>query len=140
MGLVITRRQGLTRNVSRLVTPGVLMPLCLIYALGTLIWWISVRTPEALHAAPEIPTVNWTYLLLGAMIAVLTSYELWKHAQAMVLKQSSSVQRLLTHLAMVLLMIVMIVLNVTRWQWYLDELGSAYRDSLSSQSAAPATD
>ena len=125
IGLVFARRQGLTRNVSRLVTHGFMAALSLIYAAGALWWWRALRQPEALAGVVDSPAVNWTYLPLGTMIGVVACYELWQHARAMALGLTRSVPRLITHLVMVLLIVMLIGLSVSRWQFYVDEYGAS---------------
>jgi hypothetical protein len=130
LGLSMARREGKTRNLSRLVTYGSLMALTVIYAVGNLIWLGSAKDPIDLSRIEDLPTVNWTFLIIAVMIGVLTAWDLAMHVRYTLTKKPHYLPRLLTALAMVLLMVLLVGLNLNRWQVYLDDIQETYMDSI----------
>lgn len=127
LGLSQARREGRTQNVSRLLTYGSLMALTVIYAVGNLIWLGSAQNPQDVQ---DLPTVNWTFLIIAVMIGILAAWDLITHIRFAITGQPHYKPRLMTALAMVLLMVLLIGLNLSRWQVYLDEIESTYVESI----------
>ncbi len=136
VGLVLARRRGLTRNVSRLATYGFLAVLSLIYVAGTLWTWRMLPRPESLAHSTA---VNRAYLIMGVLAALVATYELWQHSLAMARKLTLSVPRLITHLVILTLAVTLIGMAVTRRQFYVEELERGYGAIPPSHSAAPPT-
>lgn len=130
LGLSQARREGRTQNVSRLVTYGALMALTVIYAVGNLIWLASAPNLKDLGPVEDLPTVNWTFLIIAVMIGVLAAWDLVTHIRFVLTNQPHYKPRLMTAIAMVLLMILLVGLNLSRWEVYLDEVQATYAESI----------
>ena len=127
LGLSQARREGRTQNVSRLMTYGTLMGLTVVYAIGNLVWLGSAQSPQDVQ---DLPTVNWTFLIIAVMIGILAAWDLVTHIRFAITGQPHYKPRLMTALAMVLLMVLLVGLNLSRWQVYLDEIESTYAESI----------
>jgi hypothetical protein len=79
LGLSQARREGRTQNVSRLMTYGTLMALTVIYAVGNLIWLGSAQNTQDVGQIENLPTVNWTFLIIAVMIGILAAWDLVTH-------------------------------------------------------------
>ncbi|MFQ5351022.1 MAG: hypothetical protein ACE5EG_11315 [Thermoanaerobaculia bacterium] len=79
IALLVARRQGLTRNVSRVVTFSSLLVLAILYGLLTL---RLLPSPHNADAIRRLPTANWGYLVLGVMLTVVLAWELAALVQA----------------------------------------------------------
>jgi magnesium-transporting ATPase (P-type) len=130
LGLSQARREGRTQNVSRLMTYGTLMALTVIYAVGNLIWLGSAQNTQDVGQIENLPTVNWTFLIIAVMIGILAAWDLVTHIRFALTGQPHYKPRLMTALAMVLLMVLLVGLNLSRWQVYLDEIESTYVESI----------
>jgi len=130
LGLSQARREGRTQNISRLMTYGTLMALTVIYAVGNLIWLGSAPSSQNLGPIEDLPTVNWTFLIIAVMIGILAAWDLVTHVRFVLTSQPHYKPRLMTALAMVLLMVLLVGLNLARWQVYLDEIQETYVESI----------
>lgn len=130
LGLSQARREGRTQNVSRLVTYGALMALTVIYAVGNLIWLASAPDLQDLGSIEDLPTVNWTFLIIAVMIGILAAWDLVTHIRFVLTNQPHYKPRLMTAIAMVLLMVLLVGLNLSRWEVYLDEVQATYAESI----------
>ena len=129
-GLVVARRKGLTRNLSRLVTHGLIGLLMVVYI------WLGVgwmQTYQTLGTEPDLTgiyTMIWTYCLLGLAMALLVTLEISTHLRALSSGLTRNVSRLTTCLVMLVVMLVMLSVNTRRWDLFLDELEGSYPDSI----------
>lgn len=130
LGLSMARREGRTSNRSRLIAYGSLMSLTVIYAAGSLIWLRSVIEAQDITKVANLPIVNWTYLVIAIMIGMLAAWDLVNHVRATLVNEPHYKPRLLTSLAMILLLVLLVGLNLSRWQVYLDEIQDTYSDSI----------
>ncbi len=128
--LVVARRKGLTRNVSRLVSHSLIGLLMLVYAGIGLGWLQTYRSLSNLTDLSEIPTMIWTYVILGLAISLLVSFEISAHLRAIKGGLTRNVTRLSTRLVMLILMLVMFSINLERWDLFLDQYEASYRDSI----------
>lgn len=135
--LAIARSKGLTENISRLVTHLVLMLLLVAYAAYTLFWSETLEKSDLAALVRESPTLNWTYLLLGVMVAVIVSYELIALARARGRGLTSNLSRVVSHAAMLILLVVLMGISMLKWDLYLDKLATAYKDSLRQEEIRP---
>jgi magnesium-transporting ATPase (P-type) len=135
LGLSQARREGRTQNISRLVTYGTLMALTVIYAVGNLIWLGSAPSPQDMSQMENLPTVNWTFLIIAVMIGILAAWDLVTHIRFVLTSLPHYKPRLMTALAMVLLMILLVGLNLARWEVYLDDIQDTYVESIPGGSA-----
>ena len=134
-GLIVARRKGLTRNVSRLVTHSLIGLLMLVYArLG--VGWL--QTYNSLGAQPDLSgiyTMIWTYSILGMAIVLLVVLEISGHLRSLGAGLTRNVSRLITCLVMLVVMLVMLGVNVRRWDLFLDELEAPYHDMIPTSAA-----
>ena len=128
--LVVARRRGLTQNVSRLVTHGLVGLLMLVYAV---ISWGWLQTYQSLAEARDFtlsPTINWNYILLGSALALLLSVEILAHLRAIKDGLTRNVSRLATRLVMLILMLIMLSITLQKWDLFLDEYEASYQSSI----------
>ena len=126
-GLSQARRQGLTDNSSRLWSHGALSLLCAAFIGLTLLWTRAFAGP----ALPlELPVANWTYLLLAVMIGLVASHEVVALHRARRRGLTRNRSRLVTHLVMLILLAVMVGINLSKWELYLERLTDEYAESL----------
>ncbi len=135
LSLVIARKRGLTHNISRLVSHFALSLLLLVYIALTWIWKESLALTGPSRS--EAPTANWTYLLLAAVIGILVSREVLSHLRARRQGLTRNLSRLVTHLAMLILLLVMVGINLAKWDAYLQRLEETYQESLTAAGPAP---
>ncbi len=137
-GHLVARRKGLTRNVSRLATHGLIGLLMLVYIrLG--VGWL--QTYHSLGVQPDLSgmyTMIWTYGLLGLAMALLVTLEISTHLRALGAGLTRNVSRLITCLVMLVVMLVMLSVNLRRWDLFIDELEAPYRDM--NPTSAPIVD
>ena len=130
VALLMARRRGLTRNVSRVVTFSSLLALATIYALLEVQWVRFDENAVGMEALRRLPTANWGYLVLGVMIALVLAYEVSALVQARKAGLTSTVSRLLALLIAVVLLLVLLGISQMKWNLYLDRLDSIYSESL----------
>ncbi len=130
MGVVLARRQGRTDNSSRVVSHVLLIAFVGGYVVLTLLWTGSMTgplTPELRRAAP---TANWTYLLLAWMIGLILVTEVIGHMRARRQGLTRNLSRLANHWVMLILLLVLIGINLAKWDAYMERLEEGYRESL----------
>ena len=128
--LLIARRKGLTKNVSRVVTFSVLLLLAAAYAVLEIRWLRFDEAAAGMEALRRLPTANWGYLVLGVMIAVVLAYEVSALVQARLAGLTSTVLRLAALLIAVVLLLVLLGISQVKWDLYLDRLDAIYSESL----------
>jgi len=116
VGLVFARRKGLTKNVSRMVTQGVIAGISLIYSARAFWSWRALGEGDPLTSMAAATSLDVTALILGVTIGLLAVWELWQHARAMALRVTNSVPRLITHLVMVCLIAILVGITLSLWQ------------------------
>ena len=130
VALLIARRRGLTRNVSRVVTFSLLLALALVYAALELVWLRFDEGAAGMEALRRLPTANWSYLILGVMIALVLAYEVSALVQARIAGLTSTVSRLLALLICVVLLLVLLGISQAKWNLYLGRLEAVYSEGL----------
>lgn len=130
VALLVARRRGLTRNVSRVATFSLLLVLALVYALREISWLCFDEGSDGLEALRRLPTANWGYLVLGVMIALVLAYEVSALVHARIAGLTSTVSRLAALLIAVVLLLVLLGISQARWNLYLDGLEAAYSESV----------
>ncbi len=130
VALLLAKRKGLTANRSRVVTFSVLLVLAGVYAALAIPWLQVEESKTGLAGLSGLPTVNWGYLLLGVMIALVLAYEVSALVHARMLGLTRTVSRLAALLIAVLLLIVLIGISEAKWNIYLDRLEAVYSESL----------
>ena len=113
-GVVRARRDGRSRNLSRVVSHT--MMLLLLVAYVAIAWsYLPLENGPGGIVTFNTPTFNWTYLLIGLMLTVLAAWEsvaLYRERRAGL---TDNVSRLVTQGVMVLVMIAMMGLSVRTW-------------------------
>ncbi len=130
IGLLVARRRGLTRNVSRVVTFSLLVVLAVVYAALEVSWLRFDDSGDGLEALRRLPTANWGYLVLGVMIAVVLAYEVSALVHARTAGLTSTVSRLVMLLIAVVLLLVLLGISQAKWDLYLQGLEAAYSESV----------
>lgn len=130
IGLVLARRQGLTRNVSRLVTYSSLMVLGLVYGALSLRGSAAMTAADPLAGMRQAPTANWPYLVAAVMIAVVASYEVASHVGALRSGLTTNVSRLVSLAGVLVLLVVLLGISAAKWDLYLERLESTYLEAI----------
>jgi hypothetical protein len=130
VALWVARRRGLTRNVSRLVTHGLLGLLMIVYAGLAWCWLQTYRTLGETGDFTLSPTINWNYVILGWALALLISVEIVAHLRAIKDGLTRNVSRLATRLVMLILMLIMLSITLQKWDLFLDKYEASYRSSI----------
>jgi hypothetical protein len=130
--LLVARRRGLTRNVSRVVTFSALLVLAGLYGVFELRWLRFDEGVAAMEALRRLPTANWGYLVLGLMIAVVLAYEVSAMVHARGAGLTRNVSRLASLLIAVVLLLVLLGISQAKWGLYLDQLEAVYQDAIQS--------
>lgn len=128
-GVLRARREGLSTNVSRVVSHVLMLALLVSYA----VFAFSYLPLEASSGGIETyntPTMNWTYLLLGVMLTLLAAWESLALVRARRQGLTENLSRLVTHSVMVLVILVMMGLSVRKWDLYLGRLEATYAKSI----------
>ena len=128
--LWVARRRGLTRNVSRLVTHGLIGLLMIVYASLALGWLQTFQLMSETGDFSLSRTINWNYVILGWALALLISFEIVAHLRAIKDGLTRNVSRLATRLVMLILMLIMLSLTLQKWDLFLDEYEASYQSSL----------
>lgn len=121
VALLIARRKGLTRNVSRVVTFSSLLGLAILY--GLLSWRLlpPADSTEALH---RLPSANWGYLVLGVMLTVVLAWELAALVQARIAGLTRNTTRFAALLIAAALLLVLLGISEVKFDLYLDAVVS----------------
>ena len=130
VALLLARRKGLTRNVSRVATFSLLLLLAGSYAILEIRWLRFEESAIGMEALRRLPTANWGYLLLGVMIALVLAYEVSALVQARMAGLTSTVSRLAALLIAVVLLLVLLGISQVKWNLYLERLDAIYSESL----------
>ena len=128
-GVVRARREGKSRNVSRVVTHAVMLALLVPYVLFAY-YYLPLESSEAGIDTFGTPTFNWTYLLIGVMLALLAGWEGFSQLRARRQRLTANTSRLVTHAVMLIVLVVMMGLGVRKWDHYLERLEVTYAKSI----------
>ncbi len=128
--LLLARRKGLTRNVSRVVTFSASLALAVIYFGVTANWLRVLDAADPLTAMRRLPTGNWGYLVLVMMIGLVLAYEVASHVHALRAGLTSNLSRLMALGIAVLLLLVLLGMSDLKWELYLQQLEAVVQDSL----------
>jgi hypothetical protein len=128
-GIVRARRDGRSKNVSRVVSHLLMLLLLVAYAAFA---WSYLPLEASTRAIEEFntPTFNWTYLIPGVILTILAVWEALTVYRARRAGLTDNVSRLLTHCVMVLVLLVMMGLSVRKWDRYLDRLEASYSQGI----------
>ena len=75
---------------------------------------------------------QWSLVLLGLAIAVLSTLEISTHVRALRKGQTKNVSRLITCLLMLVVMLIMVGVNSMRWKAFIAELEAPYHDLITT--------
>jgi glucan phosphoethanolaminetransferase (alkaline phosphatase superfamily) len=129
-GHIVARRKGLTRNVSRLMAHGLIGLLMLVYVRLSVGW---LQTYHSLGTDLDVSgmfTMLWVYCLLGLALVLLATLEISTHLRALSRGHTRNVSRLITCLLMLVVMLIMLGVNMKRWNAFIDELEAPYHDMI----------
>jgi glucan phosphoethanolaminetransferase (alkaline phosphatase superfamily) len=135
-GHIVARRKGLTRNVSRLMAHGLIGVLMLAYIRLSVGW---LQTYHTLGTEPNVTgmfTMLWVYCLLGLAIVLLVTLEISTHVRALSSGHTRNISRLITCLLMFVVMLIMLGVNMKRWNAFIDELEAPYHDMIPISAAS----
>ncbi len=121
--LGMARWRGLTRNVSRFVTHGLVIAGTIAYCWVTFVWAKSLESPTYLTSFHLAPTANWPYVVVLAAIALVVCHELITHLRAIRMGLTRNVSRIVSRIVSLVLLVVMTGICQLRWQLYLEHLG-----------------
>ncbi len=118
--LIRSRREGLTRNRSRAMTLSLIMALTVAYAIGA---WLG-RPIEGTGPirSLETPTVPWTFLVIGGMMALVAAFEAAALVRARMRGLTTNVSRLVSYSVMFIILLAMLSVAMGKWESYLDRL------------------
>jgi len=125
--LVRARRAGLTENVSRLWSQGLVVAAVLLYALYTFFGWRQIN-PD--NVTSEGSSYNWALVFLGVVAGLVISFELVALIGARAQRRTANVSRLLSHVVMLVVLVVLIDISRAKWEEYLELLSRTYEESL----------
>jgi hypothetical protein len=129
VGVMKARREGRSRNLSRVLSHTAMLVLLVAYAVFAWLYLpLEANTGEI--AVFNTPTFNWTYLIPGLIVAILAAWESLSVYQARRAGLTENTSRLVTHSVMVLVLVVMMGLSVRKWELYLDRMEATYAQSI----------
>jgi hypothetical protein len=129
LGVMKARREGRSRNLSRVLSHMAMLVLLVAYAAFA--WsYLPLEASTGEIADFNTPTFNWTYLIPGIIVAILAAWESLSVYQARRAGLTENTSRLVTHSVMVLVLVVMMSLSVRKWDLYLDRMEATYAQSI----------
>ncbi len=129
-GVVMARRQGKTENLSRLFSHVLLIVLVAAYVFLTVLWAGPMEGPLTPSLRRAAPTANWTYLLLAWIIGLILTNEVVSHMRARRQGLTRNLSRLVNHWVMLILLLVLIGINLAKWEAYMKRLEEGYSKSV----------
>jgi hypothetical protein len=129
MGVMKARREGRSRNLSRVLSHTAMLVLLVAYAVFAWLY-LPLEADTGEIAVFNTPTFNWTYLIPGLIVAILAAWESLSVYQARRAGLTENTSRLVTHSVMVLVLVVMMGLSVRKWELYLDRMEATYAQSI----------
>lgn len=128
-GVVRARREGRSKNLSRVVSHAAMLVLLVAYVVFA--WsYLPLETSGADIESFNTPTFNWTYLIPGIIVAFLAAWESLTLYRARRAGLTENMSRLVTHSVMVLVLVVMMGLSVRKWDLYLERMEATYAESI----------
>jgi len=129
LGVLRARQDGRSQNVSRVFSHSAMLVLLVAYAA---VAWSYLPLEEGgndIHSF-NTPTLNWTYLIPGVLVAMLAAWESLSIYRARRAGLTDNRSRLVTHCVMVLVLVVMMGLSVRKWDRYLQRMEATYSQSI----------
>ena len=134
-GVVRARRDGRSKNLSRVISHSAMLVLLVAYA--AIAWsYLPLESAPGGIVTFNTPTFNWTYLLIGVMLTLLAAWESLSLYRARRAGLTDNVSRLVTHGVMVLVLFAMMGLSVRKWDRYLERLEATYAQSIPENGSA----
>jgi hypothetical protein len=127
-GILKARREGLSKNMSRVVIRGSMLLLLVVYAVVA--WRYLALEGDGPILEFGTPTVPWGYLVIGAMLTFLAALEAVSLLRARRKGLTTNVSRLVSHTVSFLVLLVMLGLAVRKWEGYMDRLEMTYRPGI----------
>lgn len=132
-GLLLARRRGLTRNVSRVVTHSAMVVLMSCYTILA----YSYRDLDASRVPIEsfgTPTFNWTYVLSAFAATLLLAFETGAMVEARLHKRTRNVVRSVTRPVMLFILLALMSLSLVKWDHYMERLEASYAQDIRGES------
>ena len=127
-GVIRARREGRSKNLSRVLTHAAMLVLLLVYV--AIAWSYLPLEAGKNETQFNTPTFNWTYLIPGIIVTILAAWESLNIYRARRAGLTENVSRLVTHGVMVLVLVVMMGLSVRKWDLYLQRMEATYAESI----------
>lgn len=121
IGILLARIKGLTKNISRIITH-LTLSLITLYLLIYLYKWYLYFQKIDIYKWEKVEFVNWQLLIVIIVIGFLIVYEFVGIYYARKFKLTKNISRLVTHLIMLILFIVLLYLNIFKWNIYIERL------------------
>jgi len=118
-GLLQARREGLSKNVSRVVIRVSMLVLLVVYAIFAYSYF-PLELGEGGIQKIGMPTVPWGYLVIGALLTVLAALEAVGLVRARHKGLTRNVSRLVSHTVSFLVLLAMLGLAVRKWDHYME--------------------
>jgi hypothetical protein len=123
-GILKARREGLSKNLSRVVIRSCMLVLLVFYAVVAWRYLPLEGTGPLLEFGT--PTTPWGYLVIGAMLTFLAALEAVSLVRARTKGLTTNVSRLVSHTVSFLVLLVMLGLAVRKWEGYMGRLELTY--------------
>ncbi len=130
VALWAARRAGRTRNVSRLVMHGALAVCAAVYSWIEVSWARGLADADGITVGGGQPAVAEWGLFVVAIMLMLAVYLLVTLAWARRFGLTNTVKRLVTHVVMAAFVILVVAINLSRWQMYFRLLEESYEGSI----------
>jgi hypothetical protein len=137
-GILKARREGLSKNMSRVVIRASMLVLLVVYAVVA--WRYMALEGEGPILEFGTPTIPWGYLVIGAMLTFLAALEAVGMLRARQKGLTTNVSRLVSHTVAFLVLLVMLGLAVRKWEGYMDRLEMTYQPGIPVSAAPPPSD
>ena len=135
LGVIRARREGRSKNLSRVVSHAAMLILLLAYVAFA--WSYLPLEAGTRETHFNTPTFNWTYLIPGIIMTILAAWESLNLYRARRAGLTDNRSRLVTHSVMVLVLVVMMGLSVRKWDLYLDRMEATYAESIPAAASEP---
>ena len=128
-GIVRARQQGLSKNLSRVLTHASMLILLLVYAYFAYTYLPAATVLNGIDTFGT-PTLNLTYLLIGLVVTVLAAWESVSMLRARRQGLTRNTSRLISRTAVFLMLVVMMGLSSMKWDHYIERLEASYQSGI----------
>lgn len=117
-GIIAARMAGRSRNLSRLISHGIMLALLGLWTSYTFYWVKVMDSPGVTIETFGSSALNLPYLLLGISLILIATFEILTLYRARRQGFTTNVSRLIVHGLMVLLVLTMVGLSLLKWSEY----------------------